>query len=135
MLGAQGISAGGAIPPAPAVKPGATVKSAAETKRLTDMAKEFEATFVSMLLKDMRQTLGEEDGLFPGDSSDVQGGLFDMFMSKHVSDGAGMGLAAALVRQMQAYPPAANAKPHPDAPDALPDPRIPVAPLPPATWG
>jgi flagellar protein FlgJ len=63
-----------------------------------------EATFLSMLLKEMRQTLDSEDGggLFPGDSGDVQGGLFDLYMSKHLADAGGVGMAAALLRQMQA---------------------------------
>ena len=45
--------------------------------RFNETANEFEATFLSMLLKEMRQTLDPDGGLFPGDSGDVQGGLFD----------------------------------------------------------
>jgi len=61
-----------------------------------------EATFLSMLLKEMRETLDPEGGLFPGDSGDVQGGLFDLYMSKHLADAGGVGMADAIVRQMQA---------------------------------
>jgi flagellar protein FlgJ len=104
MLGAEGISPAGALSLPLASKPGATVKGAADAK-LKDMAKEMEATFLSMLLKEMRQTLEPEGGLFPGDSSDVQGGLFDLYMSKHLADSGGVGLATALVRQMQATAP------------------------------
>ena len=67
------------------------------------MAGEMEATFLSMLLKEMRQTLDPDEGggLFPGDSGDVQGGLFDLYMSKHLADAGGIGLATTIVRQMQ----------------------------------
>lgn len=83
-------------------KPGATVTNKAAA-RVKDMAGEMEATFLSMLLKEMRQTLdeGEGGGLFPGDSGDVQGGLFDLYLGRHLADAGGIGLAAALVRQMQ----------------------------------
>src|SRR5215218_9859234 len=72
-------------------------KSDAKTK---EMATEFEAMFLSILLKEMRQAL-EPGGLFPGDTGDVQGGLFDLYMSQHLADGGGFGLAAALERQIQ----------------------------------
>lgn len=103
MPGPQGISPATTLSTPPAVKPGATVKGAADAK-LVDAAKEMEATFLSMLLKEMRQTLDSEDGggLFPGDSGDVQGGLFDLYMSKHLADAGGVGMAAALIRQMKA---------------------------------
>lgn len=60
---------------------------------------------LTMLLKEMRQTL-EPDGMFPGDTGDVQGGLFDMFMSRHLADSGGVGLADAIVRQLR--PPGAT---------------------------
>lgn len=79
-------------------EPGAKVDDA---RRLADTARELEATFLSMLLKEMRQTLDEDGGLFPGDTGDVQGGLFDLYMSKHLADAGGVGMAAALERQLQ----------------------------------
>lgn len=54
----------------------------------TRVAKQFESIFVSTLLKEMRQSTGEE-GLFQGDTSDVYGGLFDMFMADHITEGRG----------------------------------------------
>jgi flagellar protein FlgJ len=72
-----------------------------DARRLADTARELEATFLSMLLKEMRQTLDEDGGLFPGDTGDVQGGLFDLYMSKHLADAGGVGMAAALERQLQ----------------------------------
>jgi flagellar protein FlgJ len=80
------------------------------------MAKEFEATFLSMLLKEMRQTLEPEGGLFPGDSGDVQGGLFDLYLGRHLAVSGGVGMAAALVRQIAPADGAAKPTTFQDAP-------------------
>ena len=70
--------------------------------RIAKTAKDFEATFLSLLLKEMRQTLDKkEGGFFAGDSGDVQGGLFDLFLSKHLADHGGFGLATVLERQLR----------------------------------
>jgi flagellar protein FlgJ len=106
MLGTEGISSRAALSLPLAAKPGATVKGAADA-RLKDTAKELEGTFLSLLLKEMRETLEPDGGLFPGDTGDVQGGLFDLYMSRHLADSGGVGLAAALVRQMQTSGPTA----------------------------
>jgi peptidoglycan hydrolase FlgJ len=93
-------------------------KDAAATR---EMASEFEAMFLSLLLKEMRQAL-EPGGLFPGDTGDVQGGLFDLYMSKHLADGGGVGLAAALERQIHqdatanVLRPTASLRPLPESP-------------------
>lgn len=100
MLAPDGISPATTLSLPPAVQPGATVKGAAGAK-LKDAAKELEATFLSMLLKQMRETLEPDGGLFPGDTGDVHGGLFDLYMSKHLADAGGVGMAAALLRQIQ----------------------------------
>lgn len=102
---------------------GATVKKTADAK-VREAAKEMEATFLSMLLKQMRESLEPDGGLFPGDTGDVQGGLFDLYMSKHLADAGGVGMADALLRQMQAAAP----KTHTNAP-AIP-PRGYAAPTP-----
>jgi flagellar protein FlgJ len=104
MLGPERISRLAVSPLPPEAQPGATVNRAeksADAARVKDMAKEFESTFLSMLLKEMRQTLEEDGGFFPGDTGDVQGGLFDLFLGKHLADAGGVGLAATLVQQMQ----------------------------------
>ena len=67
-------------------------------------------------------------GARPGDSADVQGGLFDQLMAQHLAAAGGVGLAAAFVRQMQ--PPAGAARPDTNAPTA-PVPGPPPARLPP----
>ena len=111
MFGAEGISTAATLPPPLATKPGATVKGAADA-RLKDMAKEMEATFLSMLLKEMRQTLEPDGGLFPGDTGDVQGGMFDLFLGQHLAAAGGFGLAAAFDRHLRT-PPHADHRPPP----------------------
>jgi flagellar protein FlgJ len=56
------------------------------------VAKDFEGLFVSLVLKEMRQTL-EPGSLFGGDAADLYGGLFDMFLGKHLVDAGGFGVA------------------------------------------
>lgn len=127
MLTAQGIS----LPPSQTHtltgKTGATVRDTADTTKLKNMAKEFEATLLSTLLKEMRQTLDEDGGLFPGDSGDVQGGLFDMFMSRHLADSGGIGLATYLVQHMKASPSAKPIASH-DAPAPTAQPAHSIVP-------
>lgn len=53
-------------------------------------AKEFESVFVSLLLKEMRNTLSE--GFFGEESSDVLGGMFDQYMGQHISSAAQFGI-------------------------------------------
>jgi peptidoglycan hydrolase FlgJ len=102
MLGAEGITSGVSISAPLAAKAGATVQGKPDA-RLKNMAGEMEATFLSMLLKEMRATLDSENeggGLFPGDTGDVQGGLFDLYLGRHMAEAGGVGMATALVRQM-----------------------------------
>ncbi len=63
-------------------------KSVAEQE---DIGKQVESVFASMLIKTMRDTLGEE-GLFPGDKSDALGGLFDQYMGEQIVQGRGLGI-------------------------------------------
>lgn len=56
------------------------------------VGQQVESMFASILIKSMRQTLGEE-GLFPGDKSDALGGLFDMYMGQQVGKSKGLGIA------------------------------------------
>jgi len=66
------------------------------------MAKQFESLFVSMLIKEMRQSSGFGEGLFPGDASDTYGGMFDMFMGQHLAENGGIGLAEMVGRAVKA---------------------------------
>ena len=89
----------------PAVPPGngspATLDANSDARRTAHASRELEATFLTMLLKEMRQTSEPDGGLFPGDTGDVQGGLFDLYLGKHLADAGGFGLAAALDRQLR----------------------------------
>jgi flagellar protein FlgJ len=69
-----------------------TTVEASSSRSTRDASREMEATFLSLLIKQMRETLDPEEGLFPGDRGDVQGGLFDLFISKHLADAGGIGL-------------------------------------------
>jgi Rod binding domain-containing protein len=71
------------------------------TAATSELAREFESVFVSMMLKQMRSSLSEE-GLFPGDSGDTFGGLFDMHMSQHITEAGGIGLSEAIGRYLAA---------------------------------
>lgn len=59
----------------------------------------FESMFASLVLKEMRQTL-DSGTMFAGDSGDVYGGLFDMYMGQHIAATGGLGIAAAVRRQL-----------------------------------
>ena len=73
---------------------------------LKTAAREMETMFLSMLLKQMRQSNESEDGgMFPGDSGDIYGGLFDFYMSKHLAGAGGVGLGSALASQLEARQP------------------------------
>ena len=67
--------------------------------RSEDLGAEFESLFVSLMLKEMRQT-ASEDGLFAGDSSDTYGGLFDMFLGQHIAQGSPLGIGKLIESQL-----------------------------------
>lgn len=64
------------------------------------VATNFESLFLSQVLKEMRQTL-EPNGLFAQDNGDILGGLFDMFMSQHLAQAGGFGIAAMIKHQLE----------------------------------
>ncbi|SFI36395.1 rod-binding protein [Planctomicrobium piriforme] len=61
-----------------------------------ELAKQFEGVFTSMLLKQMRQSSAEGEGLFPGDASDTYGGMFDMYLGQHIAESGGIGMAESI---------------------------------------
>jgi hypothetical protein len=73
--------------------------SARDLARIDQVAKGFEETFLSTLLKQMRETL-QPDTLFPGDNADVLGGMFDMFLSQHLAQAGSLGVADSVKRQL-----------------------------------
>jgi Rod binding domain-containing protein len=67
---------------------------------LESAAKGMEGTFLTLLLKEMRQGL-EPGGLFGQDSGDVLGGMFDQFMAQHLTQAGGLGIARVLQQQLE----------------------------------
>lgn len=95
------------LAPTPALNPALTLSGpVARTSRPTDpksiegVARGFETMFLSLLLKEMRQTL-EPGTLFEGDKSDIFGGLFDQMMAEHLSKGNALGIAAMVRKQLE----------------------------------
>lgn len=71
-----------------------TPKSAA---RMQELGNEFESVFLSMLLKEMRQSLDE--GFFGSESSDSFGGMFDLFIGKHLAESSPIGVGDMIQQQ------------------------------------
>lgn len=69
----------------------------ASRQQLESLGKEFESVFVSMLLKEMRQSLDE--GFFGGEETDSFGGMFDLFVGQHISQTSPLGIANMLTDQ------------------------------------
>ncbi len=65
-----------------------------------DTAREqFEGVFLSLVLKEMRKTVGE--GVFGGDASDTLGGLFDLTLGQELGRQGGLGITDSLARYQQ----------------------------------
>lgn len=63
------------------------------TEQYEQVANDFESVFVSLMLKEMRNTLdSEEGGLFGSEGSDTFGGMFDMFMGQHIAKSNPLGV-------------------------------------------
>lgn len=71
---------------------------------LRQAAQQFEAVFMNMLLKSMRDTLSQ-DGPFDSDTTRMYTGMLDQQMAQKLSEGRGLGLADVLVRQLSAHLP------------------------------
>lgn len=100
--------------PIPLRPESATRLSDEDDRKLADVARGFEAALLGQLLKEMRTTDEPEGGLFPGDSGDIHGGLFDLYMGQYLADAGGVGIAATLDRQLRTtYAPATGHSPPP----------------------
>ncbi|WP_437187497.1 rod-binding protein [Planctomicrobium sp. SH668] len=66
------------------------------------VAQQFESLFISMLVKELRQSGQMGEGMFPGDGSDTYGGLFDMYLGQHLSESGGIGLADSIQKSIDA---------------------------------
>jgi Rod binding domain-containing protein len=69
----------------------------ATANRAETVGQEFESIFVSLLLKEMRNSLDTgEGGLFGSEQSDTFGGMFDQFMGQHLAEASPLGIADAI---------------------------------------
>lgn len=74
-------------------------------------AQQFEALFLGIMLKSMRDTL-PKDGMFDNSTTEMYTSMLDSQLAQTLSKGKGIGLAEMLVRQMQTHgmlPPEADA--------------------------
>ena len=67
-------------------------------------AEQFESVFVSLLLKEMRQTTSE-DGLFAGEASDSYGAMFDLYLGQHLAENGNFGIADQIGRYLNQVTP------------------------------
>ena len=75
-------------------------KQAESKSEIEAVASEFEGVFLSMVMKEMRQTLSE-GGFFEGESSDSFGGMFDMFVGEHLAKSQPLGISQLLLQQYE----------------------------------
>ena len=80
---------------------------AGDSRSIQRVANEFESLFVSLVLKEMRQTL-EPDTLFGGDTSDAYGGMFDLYLGQHVAKAGGLGVGKMVHEYLSRRLPEAN---------------------------
>lgn len=71
-----------------------------QAAKLESAASQFEELFVSLMLKQMRETLDE--GLFGKESSDSFGAIFDLFMGKHLASANPLGIGKAVSSYLKA---------------------------------
>jgi len=64
------------------------------------VATNFESMFLSMMMKEMRQTL-DKGGFFGQDTGDVYGGLFDLYLGQHLAQAGGIGIANLIRHQLE----------------------------------
>ena len=75
----------------PAASKNSVPKESGKSEKVQKVIEEFEGVFMSMMIKQLRETDSGE-GFFPGDHSDTYGGMFDMFMGQHLARGSQTGL-------------------------------------------
>ena len=86
------------IPPTAAPMPyGATPNPNASPAAV---GRQFESMFVSMLIKQMRQTVDGES-MFGSDPGDIVGGMFDQFMGDHIGQADRFGIAQMIRTQLE----------------------------------
>lgn len=74
------------------------IDASAGRERLEAVGAEFESVFLSMMIKEMRKSL-DGGGFFGQESSDTYGGLFDLFIGKHLAEAKPLGIGEMLLQQ------------------------------------
>jgi len=72
-----------------------------EARKLHEAVQDFEALFISSLLKTMRHAIGKRGFLDGGLAQDVYEGLFDYEVARKLARAGGLGLGSILERQLQ----------------------------------
>jgi flagellar protein FlgJ len=93
-------------------------------------ARQFEALFIQMMLKSMRDAMPVDSGM-DGDQVKFYQGMFDQQIALEMSRGDGIGLRESLLRQLN---PEASAASTGDGELAMPDHRLPVYQRPENPW-
>jgi len=70
---------------------------ASDPRNVEAIGVEFESVFLSMMIKEMRNTL-EKGGFFGEESSDTYGGMFDLFIGKHLAQSKPLGISELLLQ-------------------------------------
>ena len=87
----------GISPGLPSTIAAAATNTDSSLEQMKELGTEFESVFLSMLLKEMRNSL--EDGFFSGEGSDSFGGMFDLFIGQHLAKSNPIGVSDLLVQQ------------------------------------
>lgn len=80
--------------------PTAAAEGNSEGRSPEAVAKGFEEIFASILIKQMRQTVGE-GGMFGHDPGDVLGGMFDHFLSQHIAKSGSLGIGKMIRKHLE----------------------------------
>lgn len=72
-----------------------------EGENLKEVAHQFEALFIQMMLKSMREANASfESDFFSNDSRDMYQDLYDQQLSLSLASGKGIGIAESLIKQL-----------------------------------
>jgi flagellar protein FlgJ len=83
------------------IKPYWDIKEISQIKSKEEIAKEFEAIFVRMLLKEFRKTIPE--GLFSSFSTKMYLDMFDMQISEAIASSDQLGIKSYILEAIKSY--------------------------------
>ncbi len=71
---------------------------ASQLQAKQEVAKQLEGVFISMLLKQLRESLDE--GMFGSEKSDTLGAMFDMHLGDHIAKNSNLGIRQVVLSQL-----------------------------------